>query len=105
LILAILLVVTQPDGGIMDLNPAEQRPECSLPSTELLTFAEAAAYLRISTRTLMRYVHDRKLEAFSLAGTTTRRVRRGDVARLLVPLAGSEPEEIQAFIRSRTRVA
>lgn len=51
---------------------------------ELLTIAEAARLLKVSTVTLHRWLRDGRLPAYH-AGPRAIRIRRGDLRRMLVP--------------------
>jgi excisionase family DNA binding protein len=53
-------------------------------STDLLTIAEAARLLKVSTATLHRWLKQGRLQAYHV-GPRAVRVRRADLARLLVP--------------------
>jgi excisionase family DNA binding protein len=69
----------------------------------LRTPKEAAAYLRVSLKTVRRYVAAGKLTAFSLAGSRTYRLRQVDLERLLVPLSQPQQPALKDFIRSQVR--
>lgn len=67
-------------------------------TNDLMTPAEAAEALKLSLRTLRRYIRSGKLPAYSLGGSRTYRLRRADVERLLVPMSPAMPSEINDFI-------
>jgi len=56
-------------------------PKRALPIKELLEPPEVMAILRISKRTLQRYVHDRKLDTVKKSGQL--RFRQADVERFI----------------------
>ena len=59
---------------------------------ELLTIAEAAKLLKVSTATLHRWLKDRRLRAYHV-GPRAVRVHRADLAKLLVPTTAVEDTE------------
>ena len=59
---------------------------------ELLTIAEAAKLLKVSTATLHRWLKDGRLRAYHV-GPRAVRVYRVDLAKLLVPTAAAEDAE------------
>jgi excisionase family DNA binding protein len=54
----------------------------SLPPHEFLTIGEVAAYLRVDTRTIQRWIADHTLPSIRI-GTGTTRIRRDDLMRLV----------------------
>jgi excisionase family DNA binding protein len=66
--------------------------------SQWMTSAEAAAYLKVQTRSLLLWVRQRKLQAYALSGTKRRvwRFRREDLdaALLAKPVISSEPPAV-----------
>jgi excisionase family DNA binding protein len=58
----------------------------TLPQSEWLTAAEAAAYLKVKTRSLLLWVRQGTLQAYALSGTKRRiwRFRRQDLDAALL---------------------
>lgn len=62
---------------------------------QYFTRHEAAAYLRVSVRTIDRYADDGKLPAFRIKGIQSVRFKRADLDALVVP----EPDKEEAPAR------
>jgi excisionase family DNA binding protein len=100
----------QPDSRIDDgvIPPQPDRP---LDDDMLLTFTEAAAYLRATTRQVKRWVHNGSLPAVPMptsrgkrvAGLTIRHVREG-VLSVARPSTRSAPRP-KVKVRNRSRRA
>ena len=60
---------------------ADKHPISTKPLTPWLTASEAAAYLKVKPRTLLRWVRQGKVKAFALSGTKRRvwRFRQQDL--------------------------
>ncbi len=77
------------------------------PDMDLLTIAEAAELLKVSTVTLHRWLKEGRIPVFRL-GPRQLRLRRRDLAKLLVPASREEMEapveatSIEAAIRPLT---
>jgi excisionase family DNA binding protein len=66
----------------------------SIPQSEWLTAAEAAAYLKVKARSLLLWVRQGKIKAYALSGTKRRiwRFRKEDLdAALVAPSVVSSP--------------
>lgn len=53
---------------------------------ELFSVKEAADFLGLSVSTIRRYIYDRRLPAYRVAGERMLRIRRNDLEALLEPL-------------------
>lgn len=53
---------------------------------ELYSVKEAAAFLGLSVSTIRRYIYDRRLPAYRIAGERMLRIKRDDLEALLEPL-------------------
>ena len=53
---------------------------------ELLSVKEAAEFLGLSVSTIRRYIYDRRLPAYKIAGERLVRIRREDLEALLDPM-------------------
>lgn len=53
---------------------------------ELFSVQEAADFLGLSVSTVRRYIHDRRLPAYRVAGERVLRIRRHHLEALLAPL-------------------
>lgn len=67
------------------------------PDSPLMTSAETAAYLRVTTRTLRRYVARGILPSYRLGASTATRFKRTEVEAFL-HRQGESVEDIAAFI-------
>ncbi len=73
---------------------------------EWLTASEAASHLRVNTRTLLRWVRDRKLKAYALSGTKRRiwRFLRNDLdSAVLEQCSPTEAHWVESEKRTRVR--
>jgi excisionase family DNA binding protein len=70
---------------------------------ELLTIAEAAKALKVSTVTIHRWLKQGRLMAYR-AGPRAVRIRRADLTRLLSPRDGKEVSPVTTILRTPTDV-
>jgi excisionase family DNA binding protein len=80
-----LLLFLHIDNNVEDSMPAQTI------ASPWITLAEAAEYLRVTTRAIRRWIAEGKLNAYKLAGGHTVRLRRDEVEALLerMPTAAS----------------
>jgi len=78
----------------------------SFPATDnaLMTTAEVAAYLRVSTATVLRHIASRRLRSVRAGKHSHHRFRRSDVDALLASCRPEETpaEDLSSFIRRKT---
>ena len=76
----------------------------TLPQSDWLTAAEAAAYVKVKPRSLLLWVRQGKLQAYALSGTKRRvwRFRKEDLdsALLASPVIGSKSPTVLSERRS-----
>ncbi len=63
---------------------------------ELLSVKEAAEFLGLSVSTIRRYIYDRRLPAYKVAGERLVRIRREDLEALLNPMFEEHEEQRNA---------
>ncbi len=67
-------------------------------SRPYLTIRETADLLALSVRTIHRYIAERKLKAYRVAGQRPIRIKREDVDALLKPVDGDAPTANEPYI-------
>ena len=72
--------------------------------TELLTIAEAARALKVSTVTIHRWLKHGRLRAYRV-GPRAVRISRSELGRLLSPRSGTEVSPMPEILRTPTDVA
>lgn len=61
---------------------------------ELFSVKEAAQFLGLSVSTVRRYIHDRRLRAYRVAGERVLRIRRDDLEDLLTPVFEEDKSDL-----------
>ena len=93
-----------------DANRSERRVRTPQPSTvpahdALLTRRDVAHRLRVTERTVDRYVDDGKLKSFRIGAGGSIRFKIVDVERLLLPVQNAEQvaDDLNGFITTHTK--
>ena len=87
------MLASGPDGTIEETHKVN-----TLPQSDWLTSAEAATYLKVSPRTIVKWAKEGQLKGYRLSGTSriTWRFLRADLDAKMLPPSAAITEEYAA---------